>query len=86
MAAHSIKLNRSLDICKFLPMQRRAILESVPTEIIANLRASDLALVMQALDAHWHKAVAFAEKQILAEGCIWDGTSLREIADGQPGV
>lgn len=66
-----IKLNRALGICNFRPIQEDAILGSVPQELIDRLTGKELALVMQALDAHWHKAQAAKEQAIIDEGCIW---------------
>ena len=66
-----IKLNRALEICNFRPMQERAILDSVPQELIDRLTGKELATVMQALDTHWHKAQAATEQQILDEVCVW---------------
>lgn len=66
-----IKLNRALRICGFRPMQEREILDSVPQELMDRLTGKELALVMQALDAHWHKAQMAKEQAIIDEGCIW---------------
>ena len=66
-----IKLNRALGICNFSPMQERDIINSVPQELMDRLTGKELALVMQALNAHWHKAQAAKEQAIIDEGCIW---------------
>lgn len=67
----SIKINRSLRQCGFRPRQESEILDSVPQDLIRRLTSKELAGVMQALDAHWHKAQAAKEQEILGEGCIW---------------
>lgn len=66
-----IKLNRAFGICNFRPMQERDIVSSVPQELIDRLTSKELALVMQALNAHWHKAQMAKEQAIIDEGCIW---------------
>ena len=67
----SIKINRSLKQCGFRPRQESEILDSVPQELIDRLTGKEIAMMMQALDAHWHKAQAAKEQAILSEGCIW---------------
>lgn len=79
---HAIKVNRALGMCQFLPKAQAEILSSLPPTLVEALTARQLAEVMQSLNRHWHKAAAWKEKEILAEGAIWDGRAekLREIA------
>jgi len=68
---HSIKINRSRKLAKFLPMAQAEIEASIPEILIATLTASQLAQVRIALNIHWHKAVAHTEASIVGEGCVW---------------
>ena len=67
----SIKINRALKQCGFRPRQESETLDSVPQILIERLTGNELAIVMQTLDAHWHKAQAAKEQEIISEGCIW---------------
>ena len=67
----SIKINRALKQCGFRPRQESEILDSVPQDLMKRLTSKELASMMQALDAHWHKAQAAKDQEILGEGCIW---------------
>ncbi len=58
---------KALKTCQFLPAAEREILDSLPEELTEQLTSKQLALVMQALDKHWHKACAWKEKQIVAD-------------------
>lgn len=74
---------KALKACQFLPAAEREILDSLPEELTEQLTSKQLALVMQALDKHWHKACAWKEKQIVADGYIWDGEKLCDIVPAQ---
>lgn len=71
---------KALKICQFLPAAEREILDSLPEELTEQLTSKQLALVMKALNAHWHKACAWKESEIIGDGFIWDGKELRDIA------
>ena len=75
----SIKIGRACELANMLPRAQEAILGSIEPELIDRLTALELALVMKSLNTHWHKAVAFNESDILAEGCIYDPRSDRLI-------
>ena len=77
-----IKIDRARHLTRHLPRAQAEILSSISPEMVASLTGKQLAMVMDALDRHWHKARAFESRDILAEGCIWDPNSqqLREIA------
>lgn len=77
----SIKLVRACKLTRFLPSAEAEIVSSIPEELRTRLTGRELALVMEALNAHWHKARAFEHREILGEGCIWDSAAqqLREI-------
>ncbi len=68
----SIKMNRALDKCRFRPEQQSVILSSLPETLVGRLTSGELTEVMQALNAHWHKACQWKEKEILDERCIYD--------------
>ena len=70
---------KALKTCQFLPAAEREILDSLPEELTEQLTSKQLALVMQALDKHWHKACAWKEKQFVADGYIWDGKQLCDL-------
>ena len=78
----NIKLARACRIARMLPMAQREILGSIPAELVASLTGKQLGAVMVVLNAHWHKACQWKERDILSEGAIWDGSAqqLREIA------
>ena len=78
----SIKLQKACRRAKLAPMAEREILSSIPDSLTKRLTSAEIAAVMLSLNAHWHKACAWKEAEILGEGCIWDSTEqkLREIA------
>ena len=78
-----IKMDRALRTCNFLPMQQRNILASLPAELVNMLTSKELAIVMQTLDAHWHKAQAAALENVLDEQYIWSdkANKLLDLAD-----
>lgn len=76
----NIKTRRAIRMCNFLPMQQEKILGSMPAELLDQLTSKQIALVMEALNAHWHKACAWKEAKIIGDGFIWDGKELRDIA------
>ena len=82
----NIKLAKACRIARMLPMAEREILASIPPEMIKSLTGKQLAMVIVALNAHWHKACAWKEREIIGEGVIWDGSAqqLREIAPSVP--
>jgi hypothetical protein len=68
----TIKLARACRLTRHLPRAQAEILESIPPALTASLTGRELAMVMDALNHHWHKARAFERAEILGEGCIWD--------------
>lgn len=78
---HLVKVRRAQRLAPCLPMAEREIWDSVPDALIKRLTGAELGLVVQALNAHWHKAVAHTERNICAEGYVWDNTlkCLRDI-------
>ena len=68
---HSIKINRSRQLAKFVPTASAEIEASIRAELIDTLTASQLALVRLSLNEHWHKAVAHTEAAVVGEGCVW---------------
>ena len=72
----NLKTRQALRICQFLPMQEREIMSSMPKELLEQLTSKQIALVMSALNEHWHKACRWKESQIIADGYIWDGEKL----------
>lgn len=68
---HSIKINRSRKISRFVPTASKEIESSIPESLVESLSARQLAEVRLALNDHWHKAVSHTEKEIVGEGCVW---------------
>ena len=68
---HQIKINRAQKITKVLPMASAVIWGSIPDSLINTLTSKELALVIDALNNHWHKAVAHTEKRIVGDGYVW---------------
>ena len=66
-----VKINRAFSQLNLTSSAKREILDSIPQELIEGLTSQELALMAQALNTHWHKAVKHAEKTAVQEGCIW---------------
>lgn len=77
----TIKINRAKAQLNHLPAQSTAIWDSISFPLLDRLTAAELAEVARCLDSHWHKAVAFRDKEILEEGAMRDESKqkLREI-------
>ena len=77
------RVSEGCRMTRHVPSAQAEILDSIPDELRRRLTARELAMVMDAMDRHWHKARAFEAREILSEGVIWDGKSqqLREIKD-----
>ena len=71
------KMIRAFGFTGTLPMAQREILATIETQplLIERLTAKELAAVIAALDAHWHKARVYEATEILAEGHLWDTTA-----------
>ena len=80
--AHAIKINRACELTKFGPRAEAEILGSIPRELVGELTGRQLAVVMRALDAHWHKAQVAERHAIVDEGVVWSEREgrLRELA------
>ena len=68
---HSIKINRSRKLAKFVPTASAEIEDSICSELLETLTAQQLAFVRFSLNNHWHKAVDHTEASIVGEGCVW---------------
>lgn len=79
------KYRKLLRMQRHLPMARAKILEAIPQVLWERLTAAELVAVMDALNTHWHEACAWKERQILAEGCIWDPAAGHLIEIARPG-
>ncbi len=69
--SHQIKVAKAHKLAPKLPMASKVIWESIPGALIERLTASELALVVNALDQHWHKAVRHAKNEVISEGYLW---------------
>ena len=78
----TIKLARACRLARKLPRAEAEILGSIPQTLRDGLTSKQLAALMDALDCHWHKAVAWRDREILGDGYIYDPTSeqLRDLA------
>lgn len=79
---HSIKLNRSETLAGHLPAATREITASISPILREQLTSTQLAEVRRCLDAHWHKARAFEEREAITNGGVWDQQAgcFRELA------
>ena len=68
---HQIKINRARRIAPALPMAATAIWDSISEDMIDSMTAAQLAAVVQALNTHWHKALAHKEAEIIGDGYVW---------------
>jgi len=68
---HQIKINKAAKLAPKLPMATREIWDSIPVELIERLTSRDLAVVVNMLNRHWHKAARHNSNEIIAEGYVW---------------
>lgn len=68
---HAIKINRTNKLAPKLPTAKAEIWDSIPQGLIDTLTSNELAMVVNALDKHWHKAVRHAQKEVVADGYVW---------------
>jgi hypothetical protein len=72
--ASQYKINRAHKLSHSpLPMAWEEIGATLDTrpEILDKLTSKEIALVIDLLNAHWHKAAAWKEAEICAEGYVW---------------
>lgn len=83
--ATQAKVTRAfLQAGNYLPMAANEIAHTINTtcpEMWDSLTSKQLAMVINSLNTHWHKAKAHTEKEICAEGFIWDNSQkkLRDL-------
>jgi hypothetical protein len=80
----NIKLNRACRLTRHLPKAQEEILASMPDELVACLTSRELALVMDALDRHWHKARAFEAREIWDNEVAYSAAGYRELGPFVP--
>ncbi len=80
----SIKIDKAIRLTRHLPRARREILASIPATLTARITSGELAQVMDALNEHWHKAIAHAEAEAVAEGVIWSQRDNALLLIGDP--
>jgi len=78
---HQIKIGRAIKLASIGRYHRScdAMLKHVQPELIDRLTAGELAMVLDALWACAQKSKGIAEREIVAEGAVWDATSQRLI-------
>ncbi len=76
------KLRKAFRATRTLPMAQREIISTIQgsaPELIERCTSSELAGIITALNAHWHKATTWKEREIVGDGYVWDGQQLRDI-------
>ena len=53
-----------------------AMMAAIPEAVVRELTVETLAILITAMNQHWHNAIAFAESSACIEGGIWDATRL----------
>ena len=78
---HSIKINRAVKLSSIgkYPTSCSAMLGHVPQTLIDRLTAAELAEVLDSLWSCAQKSKAIHERDIVAEGAVWDAKSERLI-------
>ena len=79
------KLSKAFRAVRTLPMAQREILSTIQDsapELIERCTSAELAGIITALNAHWHKATAWKEREVVGDGYVWDAGAgkLRELA------
>lgn len=82
---HQIKINRAIAILAGRrehvgPVTVKAVLSSFPASLFDQLTAAQLADVYQVATRAHRAGRGHETRAILAEGAIWDGSKLREVA------
>jgi hypothetical protein len=74
LASIKEKLQQAMNMTPLRAFHRTAdaIIAAIPGTVVRELTLDTLASLMVAMNAHWHAAIAFAEKSACEEGCIWD--------------
>jgi hypothetical protein len=60
------------------------MLGSIPVELIARITSAELAMVLDSLNRHWHKARAFEAHEIRAEGTLYTERGYHELGPMVP--
>jgi len=68
---HQIKINKAQRLAPKLPKASAEIWRSIPAKLHSQLTSKQLALVVEVLDSHWHKAANHTTNEIIAEGYVW---------------
>jgi hypothetical protein len=78
---HYIKIDRARKLADVGRYNRscEAMLAHVPPALIDRLTSAELAMVLDALWSCAQKSKGIAERDIVAEGAVWDATSQRLI-------
>jgi protein gp37 len=81
------KLQQAMDVTPLGAYHRTAdaIMSAIPEAVVGELSVNTLAILITAMNKHWHDAIAFAERAACTEGGIWDATrqTFRELKDGR---
>jgi len=85
MNRHEIKINRALGLAArdghhTGPGTAKAVLSQIPAELYDSLTGAQLSLVYGALRAAHSSGRAAQARDLLAEGAIWTGSRMIEIA------
>lgn len=69
--ATEIKEQRAHRACRLLPMAWESVWGRIPASAKAKLTSRELAELASALNAHWHEAMAFAEREAVGNGMLY---------------
>ena len=77
-----LKINRAYAKSKIgsYPASREAMLDYIPAGVVAALASQQLAEMLDAMWSACQDAKRIAAQDAMRNGCIWDGTQMREIA------
>lgn len=81
MISHAIKIARARRLAPALPAAQAEIWRSISPLLVERLTAAELAEVARCLHAHWQRAVAHAQAEVVDEGAVYDHQRgiLREV-------
>ena len=71
----SIKINKAKKIVfNILPQAKKEIFDTIESYpyLKEKLTGKELSVLAMALNTHWKKACEWKEKDIIAQGCLWD--------------
>jgi hypothetical protein len=85
---NAIKIKRAARLAKIgpCPDSFQAVIETIGPEVVAALSARQIADLADRIWASWQTTKAIHERDILAEGAIFNGDKLLELFSGRAPV